>query len=101
MYSILNEWVCLFGWYKYISSDRGAAFIDKLNQRMHKLFGINFKLAEAQNYRSIGKVERVIRIVKNILQKWNIELENLFVEDKNITEASEAIIACAKKIREL
>ena len=99
MYSILNEWVVLFGWYKYISSDRGSAFIKELNKRIHNLFGIKDILAEPRNHRSIGKVERMIGIIKNILQKWNIELSDFMVKNNNRMEAIEAIKGSLKTIQ--
>ena len=99
MYLILNNWICMFGWYEIISSDRGSAFIDELNQRLHKLFGIKYNLAQARNHRSVGKVERVIRIFKEKLQLWNVELQNLLVNNKNKIEACEGLITSSKTIQ--
>ena len=53
---IINEWVTIFGWFKYLSSDRGSAFINEIFQRLMKLRNVKHNLAQARNHRSIGKV---------------------------------------------
>ena len=97
--AIYNEWVTLFGWFKEISSDRGAAFTNEVIRRIYDLFNIKQNLAEARNHRSIGKVERVIKILQEALQKWNLELEGLLSDDTRHDDAIEAIKIAIKPIQ--
>jgi hypothetical protein len=75
-----------------LSSDRGSAYIEEVNKRIHNALGLQQLFAGARNHRGIGKVERLAGIVKNILQKWNLKLNNLIVNNPNRREACEIII---------
>ena len=97
--AIIQEWTTLFGWFKFISSDRGPAFLSELLKRCIVLLGSEQHLAEARNHRSIGKVERAIKILQEALQKWNIALDNLISEALDRMEAIEAVLIAIKPIQ--
>ena len=46
-----------------------------------KVSGINQRFAEADNHRSIGKVERIIGFVQSIMQRYNVESGDKLVKD--------------------
>ena len=76
--AILTKWVPIFGWFKKFESDWGSGFNSRLVKTLNRLTGATVELAEPRNHRSIGKVERVIGIIQDIIQRYNIILKNKF-----------------------
>jgi hypothetical protein len=81
--AIINNWVPILGWFKTIYSDLGSAFVSRMIKRISKAFGIKNIYASAGDHRGIGKIERRIRVLKDSLQKWNLESNKLLTDDKN------------------
>jgi hypothetical protein len=81
--AIINNWVPILGWFKSIHSDLGSAFVSRMIKRISKAFGIKNIYASAGDHRGIGKIERRIRVLKDSLQKWNLESNKLLTDDKN------------------
>ena len=73
--SILTYWVSIFGWFKTFETDWGSGFNNRLLKTLMKLSGIKVEIAEPRNHRSIGKVERVIGFVQQIINEYNLLLE--------------------------
>lgn len=92
MDGILNHWMPIFGWYRYLSSDRGGAFIDEVNKRIENMMGVTQIFAEPRNHRSVGRVERAVRMVKDGLQVWNLESNHLITDQLQDREGSRRLI---------
>ena len=74
------------GWFKHLHSDLGSSFVSKIIKRINKAFKITNLYANAGDHRGIGSIERRIRILKDALQKWNLELS------KQITDKNEDVV---------
>ena len=76
---IIRRWIPLHGQFKYFDSDRGSGFIGRVIQLLLLALNTDIQYAEANFHRSIGKVERVNRMVQNSFQKFNIQLNDKLV----------------------
>ena len=63
---MVNKWCPIMGWFEILSSDRGSAFTSEIVARFCNLLNINHNLAEPRNHCSIGKVEIMVKVVKQI-----------------------------------
>ena len=71
--SIFDKWVPLFGWFNVFETDWGSGFNNQLINALTAKLNIKHHLAEPRNHRSIGKVERVIQMVQQTLQIYNVQ----------------------------
>ena len=74
--TLINKWIPIFGWPKVFESDWGSGFNNNLIKTLLKLTNVKFEMAEPRNHRSIGKVERIIGYIQQILNQYNLLLEN-------------------------
>ena len=79
--TITQQWVKHFGWFRKFESDWGSGFNNKLLKYLSKICNFSIELAEPRNHRSIGKVERVIGMIQNILNRYNLLLEKRFTNN--------------------
>ena len=86
--NLINKWITLFGYPRLFESDWGAGFNNRLMNTFAELTGMKIEIAEPRYHRSIGKVERVIRVVQNIIAKYNIALKKQLTD--SIDEIEEA-----------
>jgi hypothetical protein len=89
--TIINDWIPIMGWFRVLHSDLGSAFVSRLLKRLFKAFKIENIYASASDHRGIGKIERRIRILKDALQKWNLETNKRITEDDDIITRCEII----------
>ena len=90
--SLINKWITLFGYPKLFESDWGSGFNNRLMNAFAELTGMKIEIAEPRYHRSIGKVERVIRIVQNIIAKYNLSLKKTLTDHiDDIEEAWQTI----------
>ena len=86
--SLINKWSTLFGYPLLFESDWGSGFNNKLMNTFAALTGMRIEIAEPRYHRSIGKVERVIGILQNIIAKYNLALEQALTDHvEDIEEA--------------
>ena len=91
--TILRKWIKTFGWFKTLETDWGSGFGNKLVRSLLKCAvvgkdNVRLELGEPRNHRSIGKVERIIGYLQNVINQYN-GLLNFKLTDKidDITEA--------------
>ena len=89
---LFKRWVSDFGWFKLLETDWGSAFNSKLLAVLSRLAEFNIELAEPQNHRSIGKVERAIGMGQNIIRKYNLLLKNKLTDRLGDTDLAWSII---------
>ena len=70
---LLNNWIPIFGWFKVFESDLGSAFKSNLTQHIIDSIGVKQHFSEPRNHKGTGKVERVIRLIQQIIAAYNIE----------------------------
>ena len=77
--SISTHWVPYFGWFTIFESYLGSCFKSVMTELLMKAMDVKQNFAEPRYHQSIGKVERVIRVIQTGLRTFNIEFENKFV----------------------
>ena len=88
--AIMDKWTPIFGWFKRIESDFGPSFNCNLIKQLFKSAGIDQKFAEARNHRGIGKVERIIGFIQNLINLYNVELDYQLIAEDDSVEAKQA-----------
>ena len=78
LHTLLNKWIPIFGWFKTFESDWGSGFNNRLIETLLKLTGVNVQFTEPGGHRASGKVERPIGFVQQLLNLYNILLDNHF-----------------------
>ena len=76
---ILNNWIKYFGWFDTFDSDLGSAFISRVTSTILESAKVKHNFAEPRYHNRIGKVERVIGFIQQILRTYNIEYHNNFI----------------------
>jgi len=79
--AIINNWMPYFGWPKEFDCDMGSAFVSKLFKTLLESMVVKHKFAEPRYHNRIGKVERVIGFIQQILRTYNVQFNNQFVTD--------------------
>ena len=77
--AIINRWFPYFGLPTNFDSDLGSAFISKVMKTVLLSLKINHKFAEPRYHNRIGKVERIIGFIQQILRSYNVEFNNRLV----------------------
>ena len=77
--AIINKWIPYLGLFEKFESDMGSAFTSKLFTLILNSMELKQGFAEPRFHQGIGKVERVIGFIQNILRIYNIEFKNKFV----------------------
>ena len=80
---LLNRWIPIFGWFKIFESDLGSAFNSKLTKHIIETTGIKQHFSEPRNHKGTGKVERVIRLIQQIIAAYNIESGGKLTQEWN------------------
>ena len=83
--TIFDKWVPTFGWFKIFETDLGSAFKSNLTKHIMETTNIKQQFSEPRNHQGTGKVERVIRLVQQIIAAYNIESGGKLV--KNLDRA--------------
>ena len=83
--AILTKWIPYFGLFEKFESDMGSAFTSKLFTLILNSMELKQGFAEPRFHQGIGKVERVIGFIQNILRIYNIEFNNKFVSTNRAT----------------
>ena len=89
--SLIAKWITLFGYPRLFESDWGSGFNNRLMNTFAELTGMKIEIAEPRYHRSIGKVERTIGILQNIIAKYNIALNKQLSNNIDIDEAWQTI----------
>ena len=69
--ALVNKWRTIFGWFDTLETDWGSGFNNKIIEAIARITGIKTEIAEPRNHRSIGKVERIIGFIQQILNTYN------------------------------
>ena len=72
-----------FGWFSIFETDKGSSFDNRVTWNLMKSFRVKHKFAEARYHQGIGKVERIIGFIQQILRTYNIEFKNRFIDTCN------------------
>ena len=80
---LLNKWVPIFGWFKVFETDLGSAFTSNLTQYIIETIGVKQHFSEPRNHKGTGKVERVIKLIQQIIAAYNIESGGKLVQQWN------------------
>jgi hypothetical protein len=72
-----SQWAAMFGWPKVIYCDNGSHFVNMKVKMAAERHGTRMELGPTSHPSSTGLPERVVRLVKNQLQKWAAEREGL------------------------
>ena len=75
-HAILNHWFKIFGYFRLFESDWGPGFNNILMEYLTDILQCPHEIAEPRTHRSIGKVERVIGFVQQIINHYNLLLNN-------------------------
>ena len=89
VYHLLQRWIPLHGQFKYLDSDYGSYFNSSLWRALMEAQQVNQQYTEPRSHRGIGKVERIIRLVQTVLQRFNIQLGESLT-NKNIQESDKS-----------
>ena len=90
---IITYWMPYFGLFEQYESDMGSAFTSKMFKLILEAGELKQKFAEPRYHQGIGKVERVIGFIQQILRTYNIEFKNKFVDTSKATVQWETIKA--------
>ena len=90
---IITYWMPYFGIFQQYESDMGSAFTSKMFKLLLETGEIKQKFAEHRYHQGIGKVERVISFIQQILRTYNIEFKNKFVDTSKASVQWETIKA--------
>ena len=77
--TILSKWFPYFGLPIEFDCDMGSAFISKVFKTLLESLTIEHKFAEPRYHNRIGKVERVIGFIQQILRSYNVQFNNKLV----------------------
>ena len=77
--AIINKWFPYFGLPIEFDSDLGSAFISKVMKTVLASLKISHKFAEPRYHNRIGKVERAIGFIQQILRSYNVQFDNRLV----------------------
>ena len=80
-HAILNHWFKIFGYFRIFESDWGSGFNNILMEYLTDILGSPHEIAEPRSHRSIGKVERVIGFVQQMLNHYNLLLNNQLTDE--------------------
>ena len=89
--AIIQDWIPNMGWFRKFSTDKGSCYDNQLQQCVTDTFGMEHHFSSAHCHKSTGLAEGNVKIVKNILQKWNIQLKDELVDDNDRYAAQEKI----------
>ena len=92
-HAIINNWIRIFGYFRIFESDWGSGFNNQLMDYLSKIADFKHELAEPRNHRSIGKVERVIGFLQNVINHYNLLL------DKQLTDNIDNLRIAWNKIK--
>ena len=70
-HAIIDYWIRIFGYFKFLETDWGSGFTNRLMRYIEKLLDYEHQIAEPRNHRSIGKVERVIGFLQGVINHYN------------------------------
>lgn len=73
--TLVHKWIPLMGQPLTIETDYGSGFDSHIYRTLMRSLGIKWEYAERSNHRSIGKVERVIGFIQNIIKRYNLQLD--------------------------
>jgi hypothetical protein len=81
--TILYRWVPYFGWFKIIETDLGGAFTSQLCKRIFRALDIKQAFGEPRNHKGTCKVERIIGILQQVLNLYNVQAGGQLVKYKD------------------
>ena len=79
--AIINRWFPYFGLPADFDCDLGSAFISKVFKTLLKSLTIELNFAEPRYHNRIGKVERIIGFIQQILRSYSVQFNDKLVTD--------------------